>query len=316
METPAWPGSASAPPCHSVMCSGGFQHSQFHSLFCREVPAEPEQTEDAAALITENTEGRRSEREEDLEILQESHEDPTGPSEEPETWEDLDQNVDQREAAELLKERQRNEEDVGKPEEELEESSREENARQPQTPERPERFDPLQMTDRPPPPQQQQRCEELEQPRDLPQLAQPANADLPDQRAAGEREEGEQERRPEQTEPPEQKEQLVQPRETDEPEITGQPPAESEATEQTAEGGFSPDNQARTSRQLQEVEAGVQEAAEAPLANGEQVKAAEPAAPHANGCEADGEMARRLAERLFKLDGFQRVDVVKHLDKE
>uniref|UniRef100_H3CUF0 Pleckstrin and Sec7 domain containing 4 n=1 Tax=Tetraodon nigroviridis TaxID=99883 RepID=H3CUF0_TETNG len=35
-----------------------------------------------------------------------------------------------------------------------------------------------------------------------------------------------------------------------------------------------------------------------------------------NGCEVDGEKVRGLAQRLFKLDGFQRVDVVKHLDKD
>uniref|UniRef100_A0A671YW45 PH and SEC7 domain-containing protein 3-like n=1 Tax=Sparus aurata TaxID=8175 RepID=A0A671YW45_SPAAU len=35
-----------------------------------------------------------------------------------------------------------------------------------------------------------------------------------------------------------------------------------------------------------------------------------------NGGEVDREKARCLAERLFKLDGIQRVDVVKHLDKD
>lgn len=290
--------------------------------FFREVPAEPEQTDETAELVTEKTERQCSEREEDLEILQQSHEDPTGPSEEPETWEDIDQNVDQCEAAEekaeLLKERERNEEDVETPQEELEESSWEENAREQQTPERPEHFDRLQMTDRPTQEKQQQRSEELEQPRDLQHLAKDANlaeeaaqpeyADLPDKRAADETVEGEQQT--------EQKEQLVQPRETDEPQIRGQLPAESEATEHAAGGGFSQDNQALTSNQVQEPDGGVHEAAEAALANGEQVKPAEPAAPRVNGCEVDGEMAQRLAERLFKLDGFQRMDVVKHLDKE
>uniref|UniRef100_A0A674NY82 PH and SEC7 domain-containing protein 2-like n=1 Tax=Takifugu rubripes TaxID=31033 RepID=A0A674NY82_TAKRU len=52
------------------------------------------------------------------------------------------------------------------------------------------------------------------------------------------------------------------------------------------------------------------------LANEEQAKPAETPVPHANGREVDSAMARRLAERLFNLDGFQRVDVVKHLDKD
>lgn len=52
------------------------------------------------------------------------------------------------------------------------------------------------------------------------------------------------------------------------------------------------------------------------VANGTQPRGTETAAPHANGAELDRGRARRLAERLFNLDGFQRVDVVKHVDKE
>lgn len=249
----------------------------------------------------------------------------------------MDQCEAAEEKAELLKETEPNEEDVENSQEVLEESSLEDNARDQQTPERPEHFDQPQMTDRPTQ-EKEQRSEESEQPQYLQQLgkdgnlaegaAQPENADLPDKRAADETVGVEVEQQREQTEPSEQKEptshssqaalpeQLVQPRETDEPEITEQLPAESEATEQTAEGEFSQDKQATTSHQVQEVEGGVQGAAESVLADGEQVKPAEPAAPHMNGCEVDSEMARRLAERLFKLDGFQRVDVVRHLDKE
>lgn len=272
-------------------------------------------------------------------MLQQSHEDPTGASEEPERWRHIDQNVDHCEAgeekADLLKETELNEEDVEDPQQVLEEISLEDNTREQLTPGRPEHFGQLQMTDGPTQ-EKEQRSEEEEQPQNLKQsqedvdlaegAVRPENADLPDKRAADETVEAEQQ--PEQTEPSEQKEptsrsaqatlpeQLVQPRETDEPEITEQLPAESEATEQTAEGEFARDTQATTSPQLRGEELGVREAAEAAVADGEQVNAAEPAAPHLNGCEVDSEMARRLAERLFQLDGFQRVDVVKHLDKE
>lgn len=241
----------------------------------------------------------------------------------------MDQCEAAEEKAELLKETERSEEDVENSQEVLEKSSLEDNAREQQTPERPEHFDRLQMTDRPT--REKEQCsEELEQPQYLKQLttegAQPENADLPDKCGADETVEAEQQR--EQTEPSEQKEptsrstqatvpeQLVQPRETDEPEITEQLPAESEATEQTAEGEFSQDKQATASHQVQAVEGSLGGAAETVLANGGQVKPAEPAAAHINGCEVDSEMARQLAQRLFKLDGFQRVDVVKHLDKE
>uniref|UniRef100_A0A3Q3VVA5 SEC7 domain-containing protein n=1 Tax=Mola mola TaxID=94237 RepID=A0A3Q3VVA5_MOLML len=50
--------------------------------------------------------------------------------------------------------------------------------------------------------------------------------------------------------------------------------------------------------------------------NGMQPEPPEMAVPRMNGCDVDSEMAGRLAERLFKLDGIQRVDVVKHLDKD
>lgn len=46
--------------------------------------------------------------------------------------------------------------------------------------------------------------------------------------------------------------------------------------------------------------------------HGEQCKVA----PHMNGEDVDREEACRLADRLFKLDGIQRIDVVKHLDKD
>lgn len=305
--------------------------------FCREVPAEAEQTDAAAALITENRESQCPEGEEDLEILQQSHEDPTGSSEEPETWNDMDQDVDQCEAAEekgeLVVVTEHDEEGLEDSGEALEERGLEENTCDPQTPECPQPFDEIQMTERP----MQEReplCAAVEPPLHLKLLAeivnlaaeaaQPEEADLPDQHAADERVRVEAEQ---QTEPPEQKEQrsrwsqatvpeqLVQPRETDEPEITEQLPAGSQATQETAEEEeFSQDKRTATSHQVQEVSEGG--SADPVLANEEQAKPAETAVRHANGREVDGAMARRLAERLFNLDGFQRVDVVKHLDKE
>lgn len=304
--------------------------------FCREVSAEAEQTDAAAVLITENRESQCLEGEEDLEILQQSHEDPTGSSEEPETWNDMDQDVDQCEAAEekgeLVVVTEHDKEGVEDSLEALEERCLEDNTCDPQTPESPEHFDEIQMTDRPIQ-EKEPLSAAVEPPQHLKQLAeivnlaaeaaQPEDADLPDQRAADERVRVEAEQ---QTEPSEQKEQtsrssqaavleqLVQPRETDEPEITEQLPAESEATQETAEEEFSQDKRTATSHQVKEVSEGG--SADAVLANEEQAKPAEMAVPHANGREVDSAMARRLAERLFNLDGFQRVDVVKHLDKE
>jgi len=36
----------------------------------------------------------------------------------------------------------------------------------------------------------------------------------------------------------------------------------------------------------------------------------------ANGCRADCEAAKRLAKRLYHLDGFKRCDVARHLGKK
>lgn len=287
-------------------------------------------------LITENRESQCPEREEDLEILQQSHEDPTGPSEELEMWNDMDQNVDQFEAAEEKRElevvTELDEEGVEDSGEALEERALEDNTCDPQTPESAEHSDEIQMTDRPTQ-EMERRSAAFEPPQHLKQLAETVNlaaeaaqaeeADLPDKRAADERVCVEAEQ---QTEPSEQKEQtsrlsqatvpeqLVQPRETDEPEITEQLPAESEATQETAEEEFSQDKRTAMSHQVEELSDGG--SADTVLANEEQAKPAETAVPHTNGREVDSTTAQRLAEQLFNLDGFQRVDVVKHLDKE
>ncbi|XP_032395481.1 PH and SEC7 domain-containing protein 4 [Etheostoma spectabile] len=111
-------------------------------------------------------------------------------------------------------------------------------------------------------------------------------------------------------------EQLVQP-ETDESEITEHLSPESEVTQQTAEAEFTEvDKQAGTSHQGEEVGGAEDRSRQTVVANGEQTKSPETAVPPINGEEVNRKMACRLAERLFKLDGIQRVDVVKHIDKD
>nr|XP_046230849.1 PH and SEC7 domain-containing protein 4 isoform X2 [Scatophagus argus] len=109
-------------------------------------------------------------------------------------------------------------------------------------------------------------------------------------------------------------EQLVRPEEADVSEITEQLSAETELTQQTAEAEFSQvDEQPETSHQNAGSEDG---SVQTVVANGEQPKLPETAVTLMNGGAVDREMARRLAEQLYKLDGIQRVDVVKHLDKD
>lgn len=127
--------------------------------------------------------------------------------------------------------------------------------------------------------------------------------------------------RQEQTEPVEQKEQTgselqpAAPQETDKSEVMEQqqPLAEAAAEHQVAQVDQSQEAEPRI-----EVVASGSDAVfpHTLLANGKQPQGPEMAAPHANGAEVDTGSARRLAERLFNLDGIQHVDVVKHIDKE
>ncbi|XP_053266973.1 PH and SEC7 domain-containing protein 3 [Pleuronectes platessa] len=137
-----------------------------------------------------------------------------------------------------------------------------------------------------------------------------------------------------QTEPPEQNEQspqtadVSQPtiseqhvlsEDSDESEITGQLSAEPEVTEQTAEAAEAAELKqvgSPASHQTDELAGPEDGGVRTVMANGEKHKLPETPTPHMNGGEVDREMARRLAERLFKLDGIQPVDVVKHLDKD
>lgn len=192
--------------------------------------------------------------------------------------------------------------------------------------------------------QAQERCSEdqLGQPQYLEQLprmdlaeesAQPENADLPEECTLPEQTICVKAKHPgvaeeqEQTEPPEQKEQTsdssqtsvsaqcAQPQEAEESELTEQLSAEAVGVQQTAEvKSDQVDKHTETSDQAEEV--GGSKGSLKVVANGRQPEPPETATPSMNGCEVDSEMASCLAERLFKLDGIQRVDVVKHLDKE
>ncbi|XP_034458070.1 PH and SEC7 domain-containing protein 4 [Hippoglossus hippoglossus] len=134
-----------------------------------------------------------------------------------------------------------------------------------------------------------------------------------------------------QTEPPEQNEQspqtadVSQPtipeqhvlsEDSDESEITEQLSAETEVTEQTAEAAELNQVGSPVLHQAEELTGPEDGGVRTVMANGEKRKLPETPTPHMNGGEVDREMARRLAEQLFKLDGIQPVDVVKHLDKD
>nr|XP_057912708.1 PH and SEC7 domain-containing protein 2 isoform X2 [Doryrhamphus excisus] len=73
---------------------------------------------------------------------------------------------------------------------------------------------------------------------------------------------------------------------------------------------------AKTPHETQEVTGTLNGSVPVLMANGGTSGTSEDAPPHMNGDDVDREMACHLAERLFKLDGVQRVDVVKHLDKD
>lgn len=108
-------------------------------------------------------------------------------------------------------------------------------------------------------------------------------------------------------------EQFVQPEKVIEAEIPEKVSHEMEVTQQT-EDLNQVDKQPETSDEAEDVGDTEDGDVQIVLANGEQPNLLKTS--HMNGGGVDREMARRLAEQLFKLDGIQRVDVVKHLDKE
>lgn len=110
-------------------------------------------------------------------------------------------------------------------------------------------------------------------------------------------------------------EQVVEPRKTDVSEIIAQLSPEAEVTQQTAELNQQ-GTQAETPHQAQEVGGTDDGSVQTVVANGEQSELTETLVTHMNGGDVDREMACRLADRLYSLDGIQRADVVKHIDKE
>lgn len=137
--------------------------------------------------------------------------------------------------------------------------------------------------------------------------------------------------RREQTEPSEQNEQMPQTSDSSQPALSGQlaqpETDESEATEhlspepevtrQTARAEFNQvDKRAETSHRGEEAGDAEDGSVRTTVANEERPESPETAAPQMNGDAVTREMARRLAERLYGLDGIQRADVVKHLDKD
>ncbi|XP_073334128.1 uncharacterized protein [Pagrus major] len=305
-------------------------------------------------------EGQQSGSEEDVEILERLHEDPTGLTAEPEMCKNVDQNKDpeQSEAAHDNEEQFQAENDAERIEssqeildltEKLEETSLQHQdcdqttSQEPQ-PEQSE-SERLEMTAEPEEIQvEEQHSEdqfgqhleetpqmELTEAEEIqPEIAhQPEESTPSEQTDCIEAEDPVVAEQQEQMEPSEQSEQttdssqptlseqLEHPEEIDESEITEQLPAETEVTQQTAEAEFSQvDKQAETSHQAEEVGHSEDGSVQTVLTNGEQPKPPETAVSLMNGGEVDREKARCLAERLFKLDGIQRVDVVKHLDKD
>ncbi|XP_029372424.1 PH and SEC7 domain-containing protein 4 [Echeneis naucrates] len=109
-------------------------------------------------------------------------------------------------------------------------------------------------------------------------------------------------------------EQLVQPENSNESETTEQLSPETEVTEQTELNQESTHSETLHPEEIEGSENGDLKAVEV---NGEQTpETVVPHMNHMNGGEVDRDMACRLAEQLYKLDGIQRIDVVKHLDKD
>ncbi|KAM9338437.1 uncharacterized protein ABDE67_018000 [Symphorus nematophorus] len=337
------------------------------SLSYVEVPTDVLQTDDTGPTVNPDKlidlqqselleERQHSGSEEDIEIEERLHEDPTGHIEEPEMCKNVGQNVDpeQSEAVdnneELLiqaadnVERTENSQEILELTEKLEETSLQEDSDQIASQElspQPElsESEQLEVTEEPEQIQAEERHSEdqlgqyLEssvQMELIEESTQPENVDLPEEPTLSEQtvcveaEDPGVAEQQEQTEPSKQNEQtidpseqLVGPEETDESEIMEQPSAETEVSQQTGEADDSQvEKQAETSHQAEEIGGSEDGCVQTVVANGGQPKPPETAVTLMNGGDVDREMARSLAERLYKLDGVQRVDVVKHLDKD
>uniref|UniRef100_A0A667Y7A1 SEC7 domain-containing protein n=1 Tax=Myripristis murdjan TaxID=586833 RepID=A0A667Y7A1_9TELE len=111
--------------------------------------------------------------------------------------------------------------------------------------------------------------------------------------------------------------QLVETNQTDQSEITEQPSPELHVSQPTAEVQLNQvDEQVEPSHQDAHVECVKNGSLQTVVENGDEDKLPETEENHMNGSGVDRETACRLAERLHKLDGIQRVDVVKYIDKD
>uniref|UniRef100_A0A8D2ZQ16 PH and SEC7 domain-containing protein 4-like n=1 Tax=Scophthalmus maximus TaxID=52904 RepID=A0A8D2ZQ16_SCOMX len=310
-----------------------------------EVSAEPLQTDDTGPTLNQDKliDLLRSELVEESwdsateEILEPSHEDPTVWTEEPEMCEDVDHDVEpeQPEAVddddeEATIQEAENAEGVEKLQEEEKSCLEQQDCGQTTSPqpERPECEQLETSWKQDPEPIQEHsdllgRSQHLEESPEIEltkQSAQPENAEQTveestpsEQTVCVEAED------PEVAGPTEPRlsEQLVQSESSDESEVREQLSAETELTQQTAEAEFEQVAAVdETSHQDEEPRGSEDGNVHTVVATGEQRQRPETAVPHLNGGEVDREMASRLAEQLFKLDGIQRVDVVKHLDKD
>ncbi|XP_053196198.1 PH and SEC7 domain-containing protein 2 [Scomber japonicus] len=341
-----------------------------------EAPVEPQQTDntglsinpddfinlrsDTEQLDISDESPHSGSEEKDIEILEESHEDPAGQTEEQEMCEDVDEEVD-AEQSEATQQQDDNEEptiqeadDVEKienSEEILELTEKQEHTGCPEqqdsdqttpqdveSPADPERSESEQLGTI----KESEQIESEEQhsgESDLPQhleessqmeptelSAQPEGTDEQEDSTHLEQTVCDESKAPEVAEQQEQmelsdqneqslqttdlsqpavSEQFAETEKTDDSEVTEQLSPKSEVAQQTAETQLDQE----MSHQAEEVEGTV-------VANGEQPKPTETVVPHMNGGDVERGMACSLAERLHKLDGIQRVDVVKHIDKD
>ncbi|XP_037608800.1 PH and SEC7 domain-containing protein 3 [Sebastes umbrosus] len=344
-----------------INVSGAEESEEAKAVSCPsdvELPAEPLQADDTGPAVNPDKLIDLQQllgTEEDTELLERLHEDPTGETAAPEMCKDVDQIVDpeQSEAADDSvepsvqaaddAERIENSPDILELIQKLKETScleqgdcdqtTSQDAESPQPEhaeseqlEIPEESEQIQAEV-----SQDQLGQHLEQSPEMElteESTQPEHADLPEESTRTvcvEAEDPGVAEQQEQTEPPEQNEQTLQTAdlsqptlsETNESGVTEHLSPETEVTQQTAEAELNQvDKQAETSHQGEEVGGAGDGSVQTVVANGEPPKSPETAVPHMNGDEVNREMARRLAERLFKLDGIQRVDVVKHLDKD
>ncbi|XP_040013890.1 PH and SEC7 domain-containing protein 3 [Xiphias gladius] len=332
------------------------------------VSAEPLQTDDTGLTLNPDKlieqselleECQHSGAEEDIVILEQLHEGPTGQTKEPEMCKDVDHNVEQSEAVdeddddeeaslreeenaerveisqEILEWTEKVEETSCLEQHDFDHTASQEREVSPQP--KQSESEQLEMTEEPEQIEaevshqieeqhsddsdqlgQSQHLEQSPQMELTEQSTQPENAELTEESTQSEQtvcveaEDPEVAEQQELMEPTEQNEQN-----SVESEITDQPSPEAEVTQQKAEADLNQvDRQAKALHHAEEVGSSKNGDVRTVMANGEQPKPPETAVPHMNGGEVDRAMARCLAERLYKLDGIQRVDVVKHLDKD